>query len=401
MEKLKFKRIAAITALLIFASVIFLFGKASHTRADSGGDENDSGDFQVINTNPSNDQPKKPQTKTITTQLAPTVTQQVTTTTTFDSDGDGQPDNVDPTPTINDNFIVKDANLDGIDDRYEMPEQLAHVGAFGTGQKVNYHGQVIVDSDLDGLTDQGELQIYHTDPGKPDSDGDGYLDGAEILAGTNSNDPKDYPGYFNIKDMTDPILQNLNAATPWAWYVGRAAGMIGFIFLWITVFLGLSIRNPILKKIVAPIYSFDFHCFAAAASIFWSLVHGTAFLFDGTLGFDLKDIAVPFYSKTIAVDPNFLGLGILAFYAMVIMTITSYLRQHLNHWLWRVLHFLNPLAFIFVVAHGYVNGTDMKNFYVGSAFLFSSFLLVLIYLSSLVAILINKIRQRNNNNFAQ
>ncbi|HPV70625.1 MAG TPA: L,D-transpeptidase family protein [Candidatus Magasanikbacteria bacterium] len=38
----------------------------------------------------------------------------------------------------------------------------------------------ILDSDNDGLTDQEEIDLYHTDPQLADTDGDGFLDGQEI-----------------------------------------------------------------------------------------------------------------------------------------------------------------------------------------------------------------------------
>lgn len=42
---------------------------------------------------------------------------------------------------------------------------------------------VDVDSDEDGLTDVEEIGTYMTDPENPDTDGDGYLDGAEVKGG--------------------------------------------------------------------------------------------------------------------------------------------------------------------------------------------------------------------------
>lgn len=42
-----------------------------------------------------------------------------------------------------------------------------------------------IDSDSDGLLDSVELLVYRTDPGNPDTDGDGYLDGDEVRGGYN------------------------------------------------------------------------------------------------------------------------------------------------------------------------------------------------------------------------
>ncbi len=44
-----------------------------------------------------------------------------------------------------------------------------------------------LDSDEDGLTDAYELLVSHTDPHNPDSDGDGWMDGEEVLNGTDPN----------------------------------------------------------------------------------------------------------------------------------------------------------------------------------------------------------------------
>lgn len=40
-----------------------------------------------------------------------------------------------------------------------------------------------LDTDNDGLLDSDELTVYHTDPNYPDTDGDGYPDGSEIING--------------------------------------------------------------------------------------------------------------------------------------------------------------------------------------------------------------------------
>lgn len=252
-------------------------------------------------------------------------------------------------------------------------------------KKVDYKGAVIVDSDLDGLTDKGEEQIFKTNPSLPDTDGDGFYDGVEIINGTDQLD-------YNNPLINPSAFIKSEKKTPWAWYLSRVSGILAFGFLWLAIFLGLAIRNMLLKKFIEPIYSFAFHCFIAGLAVFWGLIHGTSFLLHGDFALTLKEVFLPFYSKTNLVDPFYMGLGIIAFYAMAVITATSYLRNHLSHFLWRAIHFLNPLAFIFIIFHGFKNGTDTNgNIYVGVLYLASSLLLILIYFSSLFSVILNKL----------
>jgi hypothetical protein len=65
-----------------------------------------------------NDEPQEEYIQKVINTVVPVTT--VTTTERVDSDSDGIYDDEDPHPTINEYFIVKDDNLNGIDDRYEQ-----------------------------------------------------------------------------------------------------------------------------------------------------------------------------------------------------------------------------------------------------------------------------------------
>ncbi len=69
------------------------------------------------------------------------------------------------------------------------------------------------DSDNDGLKDWQEIQIYHTDPCKADTDGDGYLDGEEAASGYDplKKAPGDeMPG--TVPKIPRPLPENLTEA---------------------------------------------------------------------------------------------------------------------------------------------------------------------------------------------
>lgn len=73
--------------------------------------ENEKGD--------DNDKKKKEETVTYYVRLSDQITRETTIKTITDSDGDGIYDNEDNNPTINNNYITKDENLNGIVDTYE------------------------------------------------------------------------------------------------------------------------------------------------------------------------------------------------------------------------------------------------------------------------------------------
>lgn len=58
-----------------------------------------------------------------------------------------------------------------------------------------------VDSDSDGLTDKEETTLYNTDPRRPDSDNDGFLDGNEVFHRYNPNG--DAPGTLEEANLVE------------------------------------------------------------------------------------------------------------------------------------------------------------------------------------------------------
>ena len=133
----------------------------------------------------------------------------------FDIDGDGLTDEdeiniygTDPYSADPDNDLLSDSeelaagtdpfdadtDSDGLTDGYEVYTSLTD--------------PTDDDCDNDGLSDGMEVIYYGTNPNNSDSDGDSYSDFVEIQAGTDPNDPEDYPG------ETPPTLTPTPPPTP-------------------------------------------------------------------------------------------------------------------------------------------------------------------------------------------
>lgn len=243
-----------------------------------------------------------------------------------------------------------------------------------TGKTLDYkEGEVIVDSDLDGLTDLGEKEIFKTDPLNPDSDNDGFYDGAEVLGGSNPLDGVSPVATKIINDRTIVIENEI----PWAWYVARVAGLLSFMLLYMVMFLGLSIRTPILNRLIKPINSLNIHAWLSVQALILVFIHGGALLFDKYLQFSWLDIAVPFFNKTYLPE---LAFGIIAMYLMLVLILTSYLKKFINHKVWRAIHFLNVILYTMAVYHALYLGTDLadgvaRNIFIG-ANIFLAFIII-------------------------
>jgi DMSO/TMAO reductase YedYZ heme-binding membrane subunit len=246
---------------------------------------------------------------------------------------------------------------------------------------IEYPDNVAVDQDLDGLTDEGEKQIFNTDPNVADSDGDGYLDGAEIIG---RSSPLDATSPSPVQTITNTI-QPKNNEIPWAWYSARAGGLVGFLLLYISIFLGLAIRMPVLRKIIKPVYSYNIHCWISLQALILAFIHSGSLLFDKYLNFGFIGTFIPFALSSDIVDPNLITLGILGLYLMIALVATSYGRKYISQKVWRSVHFTNVILYALVIVHAYYIGTDLKIPLIRNIFIGLNIFLIFLFLVNIIS----------------
>lgn len=236
-------------------------------------------------------------------------------------------------------------------------------------EKTVQYPDLIIDSDLDGLTDEGERQIYGTDAFIPDSDGDGFLDGVEVLSGS---DPLDKSNRQQENDLSNEI--------PWAWYSVRAVGLVGFGLLYLSIFFGLFVRIPFARNMFGAIETINFHRWFSLQAMIFIFFHGFLLTFDYFYKFSLMDVFVPFYSSF---NPLLMSLGTFGFYLMIILVITSYFRNKISNRIWRIVHYFNIVLYVFVAIHAHQLGTDLKIEWVRYVFYLINIILVILVFSNI------------------
>ncbi len=160
------------------------------------------------------------------------------------------------------------------------------------------------------------------------------------------------------------------------WYVTRSAGIIAYLLLWFSMVWGLAVPSKFLNPILGPSFTVDFHEFISLLSIGFTLLHVFVLTIDRFLPYSLIQILVPFLSPY---RPFWVGMGVIAFYITLLVTITFYLRSKIGMKSFRSIHILSLLGYLGVTLHGLYAGTDSP--LVAMQFLYKGTALIVIFLT--------------------
>jgi predicted ferric reductase len=149
-------------------------------------------------------------------------------------------------------------------------------------------------------------------------------------------------------------LFSLDSVQSW-WYITRAAGLTGYFLIWLSMVWGFAIPSKIFQPILDGIFTYDFHEHLSLLGLGFLFLHVIVLLFDHYLPFNLIQILIPF---TDAYRPLWVGIGIISFYLLLLVTFTFYLRQQIGRRAFRSTHLLSLIGYLGATVHGLFAGTD-------------------------------------------
>ena len=149
-------------------------------------------------------------------------------------------------------------------------------------------------------------------------------------------------------------LFSLNSVQVW-WYVTRASGLTGYFLIWLSMIWGFAIPSKIFQPILEGIFSYDFHEHISLLGLGFIVLHVFVLLFDKFLPFNIIQILIPF---TDTYRPLWVGIGIISFYLLLLVTFTFYLRQQIGAQAFRSIHLLSLVGYLGATLHGLFAGTD-------------------------------------------
>jgi DMSO/TMAO reductase YedYZ heme-binding membrane subunit len=139
------------------------------------------------------------------------------------------------------------------------------------------------------------------------------------------------------------------------WYAARAGGIVSWALLAASVGWGLGLASHLFKGRGRPARMQDIHGYLGTLACVFVAVHVVGILADGWISFGLADVFVPFAADW---HPLATAAGVVAFWLLVAVQLTSLARNRLPHQLWRRVHWASYALFGLATLHGLSTGSD-------------------------------------------
>jgi predicted ferric reductase len=142
------------------------------------------------------------------------------------------------------------------------------------------------------------------------------------------------------------------------WHVARASGITAWAMSAAAVLWGLALSGRTMGTRAKAPWLLDLHRFLGTLTLVFVGVHLGGLVADNYVHFGLADLFVPFASgwRTGAV-----AWGIVAFYVLLAVEVTSWCMRRIPKRVWRAIHLSSLLMFVTGTIHLLRAGTDAGN----------------------------------------
>jgi len=148
----------------------------------------------------------------------------------------------------------------------------------------------------------------------------------------------------------------MTATLPIAWLVARAAGLVAFGLLTLSVWLGLAMSTRLLGPKRAK-QLLGLHRTLAWTGLAMIGLHVGALVLDPVMHFSAVSVLMPFASPW---KPGAVATGVVAGWLSLALAASFRMRKWIGQKGWRRLHYASFAAFALSLGHALAVGTDLK-----------------------------------------
>lgn len=174
------------------------------------------------------------------------------------------------------------------------------------------------------------------------------------------------------------------------WYVTRSAGTVAYLLLAGSTIWGLLLSTKLIKEAVPAALALAMHTILSWLAVGLTGLHALALLWDSYYTYTLADLTIPFVGPY---RPEWVGLGIIGFYLMFLVSLSFNFRKQLGQKRWRQLHYASFGVYILATVHGTMAGTDSSN--LGMQLLYWGSGLIILFLTNF-RLLVGKVGRKQS-----
>lgn len=143
-----------------------------------------------------------------------------------------------------------------------------------------------------------------------------------------------------------------------SWYVARSSGIVAWATITASILWGLTLSSRLVRKRGVPAWLLDLHRYLGTLSLVFVVIHLGGLWADNFVYFGWSEMFVPMSSpwKTGAV-----AWGIVAFYLLAAIQISSWLMRHMKRKIWHAIHLCSIGLWPTATIHTFLAGQDRHN----------------------------------------
>lgn len=142
------------------------------------------------------------------------------------------------------------------------------------------------------------------------------------------------------------------------WYVARAAGLVAWCMCSASVIWGLLMSSRLVRRRGAPVWLLDLHRYLGTLAIVFTAVHMAGLWLDDYIDYGIRELMVPFTGEY---RPVAVAWGIVAFYLLVAIQLSSWFMRRLPRKIWHAIHLGSIPLTVLATIHGFLAGADRGN----------------------------------------
>lgn len=153
------------------------------------------------------------------------------------------------------------------------------------------------------------------------------------------------------------------------WYVSRISAMVAWGLMSFSVVWGVLLASRVFRGLDNPSWLKDIHKYLSTLTVILAGVHTSALMLDPFVKFDIADILIPGVATYDGATPLIelaLAVGVVAFWIMTVVYVTSLFMDKLPRWFWKGIHYSAYLVFFAIGIHAAYSGSDVGTWWYGA-----------------------------------